>query len=144
WSEAVFFPQVSVRKSHVPPCPANLVGCLVGCFRRRPVRPARGHSMTFVQFVVANRLRLDPELTKLVERARRQAAVSGELTPVRSLVTDPLPPGGQRVCGAGMERGEFAAPVAGIGAEDPGLADQRALLAAACEELGMEPGIAPF
>ncbi len=69
--------------------------------------------------------RLDPELAKVVERARRSAAAAGELIAPRvGPLASPLPPEAQRVLREWLDDGGYDAAIAEIVAEDPELANQ--------------------
>jgi len=71
------------------------------------------------------KLRLDPELAQIVERARHRAAAAGELIAPRvGPLVSPLPPEAQRVVRAWLDDGGYDAAIAEIVAEDPELANQ--------------------
>ena len=74
---------------------------------------------------MATKLRLDPELAEVVERARRRAATAGELTPPRvGSFKSPLPPEAERILREWLDDGGYDAAVAEIAAADPELANQ--------------------
>lgn len=68
---------------------------------------------------------LDPELRRLVERARRAAEEAGELRPPgRGPIRSSISPEAQAVIMEWLRDGGYAEAVARIAAEDPDLADQ--------------------
>jgi hypothetical protein len=74
---------------------------------------------------MAMKLRLDPELAVIVERARRLAGEAGELTPVGEAPFETaISPEVGAVIGALLRDGTHAAAVARVVADDPDLADQ--------------------
>lgn len=74
---------------------------------------------------MSTKLRLEPELAASVERARRLAADTGELTPTRGSPSPPkLPADVARVIGSLLRDGTYAEAVARVVALEPDLADQ--------------------
>lgn len=74
---------------------------------------------------MATKLRLDPELAEVVERARDRATAAGEMAPPRvGRLASPLPPEAQRLVGDWLDDGGYDAAIAEIVAEDPELANQ--------------------
>lgn len=68
---------------------------------------------------------LDPELRRLVERARRAAEEAGELRPPgRGPIRSSISAEAQAVIMEWLRDGGYAEAVARIAAEDPDLADQ--------------------
>jgi hypothetical protein len=74
---------------------------------------------------MATRLRLDPELTAVVERARRQAEEAGELKrgPFPPFESN-IPPEAADALVEWLRDGGYEAAVAQIALEDPDLANQ--------------------
>ena len=74
---------------------------------------------------VATKLRLDPELAAVVERARRRAEAMGELPRAPFPPFEPkIPPEVGQVMLEMLRDGTYDQVVARIAAEDPELADQ--------------------
>ncbi len=74
---------------------------------------------------MATKLRLHPGLAAAVERARRLAAESGELTAGKGVPFETrIPPEVGEVIGELLRDGTYAEAVARVVADDPELADQ--------------------
>jgi len=75
--------------------------------------------------VALDPVELTPELGKVVERARRQAAAAGELRPPRpGPYRSPVPPKAADAVLELLRDGTYAAAVARVVSEDPDLADE--------------------
>ena len=76
-------------------------------------------------FVMAVTPRLDPELTAVVEHARRRARAAGELRPSRSgPYVSRLSPEAREIMLAWLRDGGYEEAVARVVADDPELATQ--------------------
>lgn len=74
---------------------------------------------------MSTRLRSDPELAAIIERARQEARAADELQPSESrFLESPLSPAAREVLASWVQDGGYDRALAEVAADDPELADQ--------------------